>query len=67
MLENMFPAQCKTEFQSYFSQNYNRLVGEKKKKKKYKVFFLFSFFFINGYDIKIQKGNFPAVVINKML
>ena len=59
MLENIFPAQWKTEFQSYFSQ---KLLESGRKKNIYKVFFFF-----NGYDIKIQKGNFPAVGINKML
>ena len=74
LLENIFPAQWKTEFQSYFSQ---KLLESARKKKIYKVFFfffclflfLFFFFFIvfNGYDIKIQKENFPAVGINKTL
>ena len=62
LLENIFPAQWKTEFQSYFSQ---KLLESARKKKIYKVFFFF--FFFNGYDIKIQKGNFPAVGINKTL
>ena len=61
MLENIFPAQWKTEFQSYFSQKL--LESARKKMYIYKIFF----FFFNGYDIKRQKGNFPAVGINKML
>ena len=61
MLENIFPAQWKTEFQSYFSL---KLLESARKKKYIKFFFVF---FFNGYDIKIQKGNFPAVGINKTL
>ena len=67
MLENMFPAQWKTEFQSYFSQKL--LESAREKKKKY-IYICIYIFFFNGYDIKIhkiQKGNFPAVGINEML
>ena len=60
LLENIFPAQWKTEFQSYFSQKL--LESARKKNNNY----IKSSFF-NGYDIKIQKGNFPAVGINKTL
>ena len=62
MLENIFQAQWETEFQSYFSQK----LLESARKKNIKSFFFF-FFFFNGYDIKRQKGHFPAVGINKML
>ena len=62
LLENIFPAQWKTEFQSYFPQK----LLESARKKNYIKYFFFFFFFI-GYDIKIQKVSFPAVGINKML
>ena len=63
LLENMFPAQWKTEFQSYFSK---KLLESARGEKKHYIK-SFVFFFFNGYDIKIQKENFPAVGINKML
>ena len=63
MLENMFPAQWKTKFQSYFSQK----LLESAREEKNIYIKSFVFFLFNCYDIKIQKGNFPAVGINKML
>ena len=60
MLENIFPDQWKTEFQSYFPQ---KLLESARNKNN----ILSLFFFFNGYDIKIQKGNVPAVGINKTL
>ena len=57
LLENIFPAQWKTEFQSYFSQ---KLLGSVRKNVIKSYFCVF-----NGYDIKIQKGIFPAVGITK--
>ena len=59
MLENIIPAQWKTEFQSYFPK---KLLESARNKNN----FIKSFFF-NGYDIKIQKGKVPAVGINKTL
>ena len=50
----------KQNFSLIFSQKL--LESARKKKILYEVFFFF-----NGYDIKIQKGNFPAVGINKTL
>ena len=58
LLENIFPAQWKTEFQSYFPK---KLLESASNKNNYIKSFL------NGYDIKIQKGNVPAVGINKTL
>ena len=57
LLENIFPAQWKTEFQSYFSQ---KLLGSVRKNDIKSYFCVF-----NGYYIKIQKGIFPAVGITK--
>ena len=70
LLENVFPAQWKTEFQSYFSEKLldsaRGKTTTKKKNKKNKNNYIKSFFFFNGY-IKIQNGNFPTVGINKTL
>ena len=55
-----FPAQWKTEFQSYFSQKLLELARKKKKKKKkqlYQVFFFF-FFFSTVMILKYKKGMF---------
>ena len=59
MLENIFPALWKTEFQSFFPK---KLLESARKKHIYIKSFL-----SNCCDIKIQKGNVPAVCINKTL
>ena len=41
--------------------------ARKKNNNNYIKSFFFFFFFFNIYDIKIQKGNVPAVGINKTL
>ena len=74
LLENIFPAQWKTEFQSYFSQYLLESARKKKKKKKktiiYILFFFFFFFFFQRLwmILKYKKiKNFPAAGINKTL
>ena len=67
LLENIFPAQWKTEFQSYFPQKLLESARTKKKKKKKKKNIYIKSFLSNGCDIKIQKGTVPAVCINKTL
>ena len=61
LLENIFPAQWKTEFQSYFSQKLLESARD------IYIYISLFFFFFNGYDIKIQKGIFLLYVLINFL